>query len=108
MSHGFTPSRGRTQRAAGRWIAVAAAGAAGTVRGSQAVAGPPRARWTAPINMGTPVNSEFNETGAKLTRQGRTLYFASNRPCGTDDQVLDFNLWVAHREHRGAAWQEPK
>src|SRR5690606_11379648 len=43
-----------------------------------------------------------------LTRQGRTLYFASSRPCGADDEVFDFNLWVAQRKHRNAPWQEPE
>ena len=108
MSHGFEPSSRRAQRAAARWGPAAAAGVAGILLMSQALAGAPRARWGAPINMGAPINTEFNETGAKLTRQGRTLYFASDRPCGADDQVLDFNLWVAHRPHRNASWQEPK
>jgi len=64
--------------------------------------------WSEPVNIGAPINSEFQETGAKLTRQGRSLYFASNRPCGADDAVLDFNIWVARRKHVHAEWEEPE
>src|SRR5690606_31939042 len=75
---------------------------------SQAGAGHRPTNWSAPVNMGPPINTEFSETSVKLTRQGRTLYFASSRPCGADDEVFDFNLWVAQRKHRNAPWEEPE
>ncbi|MGF1637207.1 MAG: OmpA family protein [Cyclobacteriaceae bacterium] len=38
--------------------------------------------WGRPIAMGENINSRFNETTASLTPDGKTLYFASNRPGG--------------------------
>ena len=87
---------------------MAVAAVAGTGLASQAVAGKRSTSWSEPVNMGAPINSGFQESGAKLSRHGRTLYFASNRPCGADDEVLDFNLWVARRKHPMAPWQEPE
>src|SRR5690606_26252029 len=77
--------RRRAPLAAGTLVASAAAAAAvGAGFMSQASAGPRPTEWSAPVNMGAPINSEFSETSVKLTRQGRTLYFASSRPCGAD------------------------
>jgi outer membrane protein OmpA-like peptidoglycan-associated protein/tetratricopeptide (TPR) repeat protein len=39
-------------------------------------------RWTAPINLGPPVNGPHRELGIFLTADGRQGYFASNRPGG--------------------------
>jgi hypothetical protein len=63
--------------------------------------------WSPALNIGAPINTSYQETGTALSRDARSIYFASNRPCGTDDAVLDFNLWVAHRAMPGAPWQEP-
>lgn len=41
-----------------------------------------RRRWTAPINLGPPVNGPHRELGIFLTADGRQGYFASNRPGG--------------------------
>lgn len=38
--------------------------------------------WSVPINLGPPVNSAFRELGFFLSADGRTGYFASNRPGG--------------------------
>ncbi|WPP48546.1 OmpA family protein [Catalinimonas niigatensis] len=38
--------------------------------------------WTSPVDIGTRVNSRFLETTASITPDGKTLYFASNRPDG--------------------------
>lgn len=38
--------------------------------------------WSAPLNLGPPVNSSFRELGFFLTADGRTGYFASNRSGG--------------------------
>jgi outer membrane protein OmpA-like peptidoglycan-associated protein len=35
--------------------------------------------WTEPLNLGAGVNSEYDETTPFLARDGRTLYFSSNR-----------------------------
>jgi len=88
--------------------ALAVAAIAGAGFASEAAAGKRITAWSAPVNIGPPINSEFQESGAKLTRHGRSLYFASNRPCGADDEVLDFNIWVARRAHSKAPWNEPE
>lgn len=36
--------------------------------------------WSSPVNLGPNVNSEFGETRASLSRDGKRLYFGSNRP----------------------------
>lgn len=38
--------------------------------------------WSAPINLGPPVNSAFRELGLFLSADGHTGYFASERPGG--------------------------
>jgi len=76
---------------------------------SAALAGGPRLTdWSTPVNLGAPVNSAFQDGTAKLSRDGRRLFFASNPPCGADDAVNDFNLWVAHRRNRNSPWGEPQ
>jgi hypothetical protein len=36
--------------------------------------------WSIPVNLGPTVNTEFQEGGPALSRDGATLYFHSNRP----------------------------
>jgi hypothetical protein len=38
--------------------------------------------WSAPVNLGAPINSAAAETRASLSRNGERLYFGSNRPGG--------------------------
>jgi hypothetical protein len=64
--------------------------------------------WSAPVNLGAPINSPFAESGATLSKDGSSLYFGSSRPCGDGDAVLDFNLWVVRRSSPEAAWGEPE
>lgn len=47
------------------------------------------------VNLGPAVNSEFNDYGAALTRDGETLYFASNRPLPHDEEQPKQNAWPA-------------
>ncbi|HEY3242870.1 MAG TPA: hypothetical protein VGM03_05910, partial [Phycisphaerae bacterium] len=63
------------------WVASAAAD------GSQA--------WQAPTNLGPLVNSGFNDYGPALTPDGRTLYFASNRPRPDDARQPNPDAWPA-------------
>ncbi|HEY3245882.1 MAG TPA: hypothetical protein VGM03_21280, partial [Phycisphaerae bacterium] len=63
------------------WVASAAAD------GSQA--------WQAPTNLGPLVNSGFNDYGPALTPDGRTLYFASNRPRPDDARQPNSDAWPA-------------
>ncbi len=55
--------------------------------------------WTMPKNMGTPVNTHYTETQPSLSADGKTLYFASDRPGGQGQvdiwmtRQLDNNQW---------------
>lgn len=49
--------------------------------------------WPTPINVGTAINTAFQERMPALSKDGMTLYFASTRPGGNGS----FDLWVARR-----------
>lgn len=53
------------------------------------------AEFSAPENLGPAVNSAYNEYGPAVSADGRTLYFASNRPRVTDAPVPDAQAWTA-------------
>src|SRR5262245_32581887 len=60
--------------------------------------------WSAPVNVGPPINTIYNDNYAVLSRDELTIYFTSDRPgsLGMDD------LWFATRESIDAPWQEPQ
>jgi Tol biopolymer transport system component len=64
--------------------------------------------WSTPVNLGFPVNTTFNETAPTLSKNGRSLYFTSNRPCGSDDATLDLNIWVLQRQETSGPWSAPE
>jgi hypothetical protein len=56
--------------------------------------------WSEPVNLGEAVNSAFEEFLPELSKNGRSLYFASNRPgpFGGED------LWVSRRGSSREPW----
>ena len=58
--------------------------------------------WTLPVNMEGPVNSNYTETQPSLSADGKTLYFASDRPGGSGS----VDLWVSHQKEDGK-WTKP-
>jgi hypothetical protein len=56
--------------------------------------------WSAPVNLGATINTSANEQGPTLSKDGRTLYFGSDR-----DGSLD--LWVARRACSDCSWVDP-
>jgi Tol biopolymer transport system component/tetratricopeptide (TPR) repeat protein len=54
-----------------------------------------------PQNLGPGVNSPYDESGASISADGLTLYFASDRPGGFGG----WDLWVSTRPSRDAAWE---
>jgi hypothetical protein len=42
----------------------------------------PYSDWSAAVNLGPTINSPFNDLAAEISKDGRSLYFASNRPGG--------------------------
>ncbi|GMU37618.1 MAG: PD40 domain-containing protein [Phycisphaerae bacterium] len=51
--------------------------------------------WQEPINLGSGINTEFNEYGVAPSPDGRTLYFASNRPASGEAVVETADAWKA-------------
>jgi hypothetical protein len=61
--------------------------------------------WSTPVNVGSPLNTQFNDMYAIFSRDELTVYFTSNRTGslqGSDD------LWVATRESVDAGWGDPQ
>ena len=60
--------------------------------------------WSIPLNLGLPINSEFEDQHPSLSADGTTLFFASRRPspgeaCGLPPLPLcDLDLYVATRD----------
>jgi hypothetical protein len=59
--------------------------------------------WSAPVNLGPVVNSTFNDLGPATSKDGRTLFFGSDRPGGSGG----LDLWVSQRPSRDAEWGPP-
>lgn len=51
-------------------------------------------KWSIPQNMGKPINTTYRETQPSITPDGRTLYFASDRPGGKGNH----DIWVSHKD----------
>ncbi len=51
--------------------------------------------WSQPVNLGSHVNTPYNEYGPAITPDGRTLYFASNRPREGDTDPTPAGAWPA-------------
>ena len=61
------------------------------------------AQWSAPVNMGPSINTEFNEFHLAISTDELSLFFASDRPGGFGD----LDIWVAQRATRDADWGPP-
>lgn len=78
-----------------------------------AIAAPNFTAWGPPENLGCVtnsfpgINSGFSDEGPALSKNGESLYFASNRPTAPDDAILDLNLWVAQWNYVNERWGEP-
>ncbi len=58
--------------------------------------------WTFPQNIGPPINTIYKETQPSLSADGRTIYFASDRP-GTRGGL---DIWMSQQNENGS-WQVP-
>jgi hypothetical protein len=67
------------------------------------LAAPRFSEWSPPVNLGPPVNTEFNDAGPALSKDGLSVYFQSNRPEGFGGN----DIWVSQRASREDAWGEP-
>jgi len=60
-------------------------------------------QWSNPRNLGSPVNSSYWESQPSCSADGRTLYYASNRPGGYGQM----DIWETHIDGQGK-WTSPK
>jgi hypothetical protein len=77
---------------AGTWSAE-------TGQSTEVVVGP----WSRPVNVGPPLNTQYNDMYAVLTKRGLSIYFSSDRPGGLGGD----DLWISRRESSDAAWGAP-
>jgi WD40 repeat protein len=59
--------------------------------------------WSDPVSLGSTINSSFNDQQAALSKDGLSLYFASNRPGTTGTAGLQ-DIWVSHRDCLACSW----
>ena len=60
--------------------------------------------WSAPVNAGAPLNTQFNDMYAVLTKSQLTVYFTSDRPGGLGGD----DLWVSRRDSIDSEWGTPE
>jgi len=60
--------------------------------------------WSEPVNIGSMINTAFEEAGPAISRDGRVLYFQTNRPLGG----ANCDIWVAQRESVHHEWDWPE
>jgi len=63
--------------------------------------GPGFSDWSEPVNLGPVVNSSSPEIEMFISRDGRSLFFASSRSG-------DFDIWVSRRAEPGEPWGPPQ
>jgi Tol biopolymer transport system component len=61
--------------------------------------------WGAPINIGSVINTSFNERTPSFSRDGHFLFFVTNQPPGFGL----FDIWASRREnvHDDFHWEPP-
>jgi hypothetical protein len=59
--------------------------------------------WSPPTNLGTIVNSDFQDSLPHVSENGLSLYFASTRPGGFGDE----DIWLCQRAKRDDPWGTP-
>jgi hypothetical protein len=62
------------------------------------------APWEAPVNLGPPVNSQYNGGAPCVSADGLELYFGSYRPGGQGE----LDIWLATRSSVEDPWSEPE
>jgi len=61
--------------------------------------------WSAPVNLGPPVNTPFIEQAASLSRDGLSLYFHCGNCPGS---IGGADIYVSQRAHTGDTWGPPQ
>jgi len=63
----------------------------------------PNGEWAVPLNLGSGVNSSFDEISPVLHPDGTTLFFSTNAP----NSMGGFDIFFSVRESDTAKWMEP-
>ena len=66
--------------------------------------------WSAPVNLGPPINTEWDDNVPVLSRDEKTLYFTSDRPGSQylpGSTTRSEDIWVSKRQNKNAPWGEP-
>jgi|SRR5882724_3752281 len=67
--------------------------------------GPKFGPWSAPVNLGSPVNTPFAEMNPFISKDGLSLYFACFNCPGN---IGGSNIWVSQRASVNDAWGTPQ
>lgn len=59
--------------------------------------------WSEPVNLGADINSVYDETTPFLARDGKTLYFSSNRP----ESMGGLDIFSSVFDENSLKWQPP-
>jgi len=62
----------------------------------------PNGEWGKPLNMGAPINTPYNEEFPNISKDGATLYFASNNP----KAMGGYDVFKCTKNNNGT-WSEP-
>jgi len=71
--------------------------------GSTATAAPNYSEWTGAQNLGSAINSMWDDSGAALSKDGLSLYITSTRPGGFGGE----DIWVSQRASTSDPWNAP-
>jgi hypothetical protein len=65
--------------------------------------------WSAPVNLGPVVNSQYNDNHPGISKDGLSLYLTSGRPGGVNGANLSQfeEIWVSQRASHDADWGPP-
>lgn len=66
--------------------------------------------WSTPINVGPPINTQWDDNVPVLSNDEKTIFFTSTRPGsiprpGSTERSED--IWVSKRKNKNAPWGEP-
>jgi len=66
--------------------------------------------WSAPVNLGSTVNSACDDMHPTLSKDGLSLIFSSTRPQDPQLTACDaaLHLWVSQRDSLDSPWQKPQ
>src|SRR5215471_8568338 len=88
------------------WTSVVAAGPQGTEpNGCRQHPLGPFSDWSAPVNLGPGINTQYDDYHPAISNDGLTLYFTSNRPGGFSE-IQD--IWVSQRASLTDPWGAPR